>query len=66
MMKRPMAIPEVILELQDKTLRESAIRSLSTFLLEAREPEIIKWALESNMVEVCQISMEIGSELSKV
>ncbi|GFY95593.1 hypothetical protein Acr_10g0009780 [Actinidia rufa] len=148
MMKRPMAIPEIILELQDQSLRESAIRCLSTFLLEkreedpedyhrtafllyhscctltillqevlvfshlvvdggmtirascvlnfvvplirfevpseiyenvravalsvigilcqAREPEVIRWALESNMVEVCWISIEIGSELSKV
>ncbi|PSS08212.1 Cell differentiation protein [Actinidia chinensis var. chinensis] len=148
MMKRPMAIPEIILELQDQSLRESAIRCLSTFLLEkreedpedyhrtafllyhscctltvllqevlvfshlvvdggmtirascvlnfvvplvrfevpseiyeivravalsvigilcqAREPEVIMWALESNMVEVCWISIEIGSELSKV
>ncbi|XP_059637590.1 uncharacterized protein LOC132279585 [Cornus florida] len=173
-MKSPMVIPEVILELQDEALRESALRCLSTFLLEKREedpinydrtgyllynscstmaillqeilafarmvadesptaraskrflnvltlfqciaanketrhtfvksflpnvliqlilveipletfgnvravalsvigilcqvkePKIIQWALESNMVEVCQISIEIGNELSKV
>ncbi|XAR66711.1 hypothetical protein NMG60_11013026 [Bertholletia excelsa] len=174
MMKRPMAIPEVIVELLDQTLRETAIRCLSTFLLEkreadpenylrtgfllynscstmavllqeilafshlltdggltvraskrvinvltlfqciaanketrykfvksfvpnfvvplllfespseiyenvravalsvigilsqAREPEIIQWAIESNIVEVCWVNIEIGSELSKV
>ncbi|XP_058227298.1 uncharacterized protein LOC131335798 [Rhododendron vialii] len=31
-----------------------------------RESEVIQWALDSNMVEICRISMEIGSELSKV
>ncbi|KAI8011915.1 CCR4-NOT transcription complex subunit 9 [Camellia lanceoleosa] len=146
MSKRSMAIPQVIIKLQDQALRESTLRCLSTFLLEevlafsqlmadgsltlratkrlvnvltlfqciaanketrykfvkscvpnflvplilfdspseiyenvravalsvfgilcqAREPEIIQWTLESNMVEVCQISIEIGSELSKV
>ncbi|KAK9275380.1 hypothetical protein L1049_022644 [Liquidambar formosana] len=173
-MKRPMAIPEVILELQDEDFRETALRCLSTFLLEkreedpdnyyrtgyllydscstmaillqevvtffrmmvdgslsvraskrlanvltlfqciaanretrqkffksfvpnflvplilfdaplevfenvravalsvigilcqAREPKIIQWAVESDMVEVCRISIEIGNELSKV
>ncbi|KAL7194120.1 hypothetical protein ACSBR1_034520 [Camellia fascicularis] len=131
MSKRAMAIPQVIIELQDQALRESTLRCLSTFLLEevltfsqlmvdgsltvratkrlvnvltlfqciaanketrykfvkshqrfmkmfeqlpslclalcqTREPEIIQWALESNMVEVCKINIEIGSELSKV
>ncbi|XP_057951950.1 uncharacterized protein LOC131146381 [Malania oleifera] len=38
-MRRPMAIPLVILELQDKQCRESALRCLSTFLLEKREED---------------------------
>lgn len=38
-MKKPMAIPEVILELQDESSRESALRCLSTFLLEKREED---------------------------
>ena len=33
-MSKPMAIPEVILELQEPIVRESALRCLSTFLLE--------------------------------
>ncbi|XP_071909566.1 uncharacterized protein [Coffea arabica] len=37
MMKRPMAIPRVILELQDEHLRESALRCLCNFLLEKRD-----------------------------
>ncbi|KAF7154134.1 hypothetical protein RHSIM_Rhsim01G0017300 [Rhododendron simsii] len=40
--------------------------SVIGILCQAREPEVIQWALDSNMVEICQISMEIGSELSKV
>ena len=36
------------------------------FVLKAREPEFIRWALESNMVEVCWISIEIGIELYKM
>ncbi|MQL98623.1 hypothetical protein Taro_031327, partial [Colocasia esculenta] len=32
-MKRPMAVPEVILELLDEELRENALRTLSNFLL---------------------------------
>ncbi|WJZ98445.1 hypothetical protein VitviT2T_016966 [Vitis vinifera] len=40
-MSKPMAIPEVILELQEPIVRESALRCLSTFLLEKRteDPE---------------------------
>lgn len=38
-MKRPMAIPQVILELQEEECREAALRSLSTFLLEKREED---------------------------
>ncbi|KAK6942366.1 Plant self-incompatibility S1 [Dillenia turbinata] len=38
-MKRPMAIPEVIIELQSTELREAALRCLSTFLLEKREED---------------------------
>ncbi|KAI8020641.1 hypothetical protein LOK49_LG04G01222 [Camellia lanceoleosa] len=34
MSKRAMAIPQVIIELQDQALRESTLRCLSTFLLE--------------------------------
>ncbi|XP_071912516.1 uncharacterized protein [Coffea arabica] len=37
MMKRPMALPRVILELQDEHLRESALRCISNFLLEKRD-----------------------------
>ncbi|KAG5563846.1 hypothetical protein RHGRI_000142 [Rhododendron griersonianum] len=40
--------------------------SVIGILCQAREPEVIQWALNSNMVEICRISMEIGSELSKV
>ncbi|XP_052199990.1 cell differentiation protein rcd1-like [Diospyros lotus] len=43
LMKRPMAIPEVIVNLQDQTLRESALRSLSTFLLEKREEDMANY-----------------------
>ncbi|KAL3532974.1 hypothetical protein ACH5RR_006495 [Cinchona calisaya] len=39
MMKKPMAIPEVILELQLEYSRESALRCLSNFLLEKREDD---------------------------
>lgn len=36
-MIRPMAIPRVILELQDESSRETALRCLSRFLIEIRE-----------------------------
>ncbi|KAI3985766.1 hypothetical protein MKX01_030680 [Papaver californicum] len=36
-MIRPMAIPRVILELQDESSRETALRCLSSFLIEIRE-----------------------------
>ncbi|XP_042513620.1 CCR4-NOT transcription complex subunit 9-like isoform X2 [Macadamia integrifolia] len=141
-MKTPMAIPEVIVELQEQELRETALRCLSSFLVEkreedpenysrtgyflynscgtvaillqevimfygkmmdgslnvrsakrlanvltllqvyeivramalsavgilcqAREPKIIQWAINNDMVEVCQVSIQIGNELSKV
>ncbi|XP_019054659.1 PREDICTED: cell differentiation protein RCD1 homolog isoform X2 [Nelumbo nucifera] len=38
-MRTPMAIPEVILELQEEKLRETALRCLSTFLIERREED---------------------------
>ncbi|KAK1289050.1 hypothetical protein QJS10_CPB18g01632 [Acorus calamus] len=145
-MSRPMAIPQVILELLDHDLREDALRSLSHFLIEeitnffgkmaneslnirsikrlvnvlhlfqtvaannetrhkfvdsaipnfliplilykntidhydslravslsvigilcqGRERQIIMWAVENDMVEVCQTVIHTGSELSKV
>lgn len=40
--------------------------SVVGILCQAREPKIIQWAIESNMVEVCQFSVENGNELSKV
>ncbi|XP_028791361.1 CCR4-NOT transcription complex subunit 9-like [Neltuma alba] len=40
--------------------------SVIGILCQARESNIIQWAVESNMVEVCRISVEIGNELSKV
>ncbi|XP_058227642.1 uncharacterized protein LOC131336037 [Rhododendron vialii] len=40
--------------------------SVIGILCQARESEVIQRALGSNMVEICRISMEIGSELSKV
>ncbi|KAJ7566476.1 hypothetical protein O6H91_02G104900 [Diphasiastrum complanatum] len=38
-MKRPMAVSEVILELQDSLLRENALRCLSAHLIERREQD---------------------------
>ncbi|XP_042490893.1 CCR4-NOT transcription complex subunit 9-like isoform X2 [Macadamia integrifolia] len=38
-MKTPMAIPEVIVELQEQELRETALRCLSSFLVEKREED---------------------------
>ncbi|XP_042513619.1 CCR4-NOT transcription complex subunit 9-like isoform X1 [Macadamia integrifolia] len=35
-------------------------------LCQAREPKIIQWAINNDMVEVCQVSIQIGNELSKV
>ncbi|KAK9100019.1 hypothetical protein Scep_023449 [Stephania cephalantha] len=42
--------------------------ALSVFgiLCQAREGPIIKWAIENNVLELCQCSMEFGNELSKV
>ncbi|CAL5348957.1 unnamed protein product [Camellia sinensis] len=41
MSKRAMAIPQVIIELQDQALRESTLRCLSTFLLEGVTEEVV-------------------------
>ncbi|KAJ7979559.1 cell differentiation protein RCD1-like [Quillaja saponaria] len=40
--------------------------SVIGILCQARESDIIQWAVENNMVEVCRISIEIGNELCKV
>ena len=37
-MKKPMAVPEVILEFLDKDLRENALRALANFLLDVSLP----------------------------
>uniref|UniRef100_A0A1D1XKE8 Cell differentiation protein RCD1 n=1 Tax=Anthurium amnicola TaxID=1678845 RepID=A0A1D1XKE8_9ARAE len=145
-MKRPMAVPQVILEFLDVELRENAIRALGNFLLEevleflgrmndnnlnvravkrlanvltlfqsvaanketrrkfmdscipnflipiilfktaievfeniraialsvigimcqGKEPEIIVWAIENDIIEVCHTIIKTGNELSKV
>ncbi|CAN6465428.1 unnamed protein product [Victoria cruziana] len=38
-MKRPMGIPDVILEIQREDIRENALRCLNNFLLEKREED---------------------------
>ncbi|PIA46060.1 hypothetical protein AQUCO_01600380v1 [Aquilegia coerulea] len=40
--------------------------SVIGILCQAREPQIIKWAIRSKMIEACRISIEVGSELCKV
>ncbi|KAK9130268.1 hypothetical protein Sjap_010755 [Stephania japonica] len=42
--------------------------ALSVFgiLCQARDGSIVKWAIESDVLELCQCSMEFGNELSKV
>ncbi|THG10285.1 hypothetical protein TEA_010545 [Camellia sinensis var. sinensis] len=61
-------VPLILFDSPSEIYENVRAVALSVFgiLCQAREPEIIQWALESNMVEVCQISIEIGSELSKV
>ncbi|XP_010918789.3 uncharacterized protein [Elaeis guineensis] len=40
--------------------------SVIGILCQGREPSIIQWAIESDMVEVCRTIVETGSELTKV
>ncbi|RVW88381.1 Cell differentiation protein rcd1 [Vitis vinifera] len=55
-MSKPMAIPEVILELQEPIVRESALRCLSTFLLEFyQQPSGRYW---DGLSESCDVIME--------
>lgn len=39
---------------------------IKLFSLKAREPTVIKWAIESNMLDVCSYIIDKGSELTKV
>ncbi|KAJ4957651.1 hypothetical protein NE237_024762 [Protea cynaroides] len=60
----PLILFETTLETFD-IVRAMAL-SVIGILCQAREPKIIQWAINSDMVEVCQISIQIGNELSKV
>ena len=39
---------------------------IKLFSLKAREPTVIKWAIDSNMLDVCSYIIDKGSELTKV
>ncbi|KAH7690522.1 CCR4-NOT transcription complex subunit 9 protein [Dioscorea alata] len=40
--------------------------SVIGILCQAREPTVIKWAIESNMLDICSYIIDKGSELTKV
>ncbi|XP_072954803.1 uncharacterized protein [Typha angustifolia] len=44
----------------------SVALSVIGILCQGREPRILQWAIENDMVEACQTIIEIGSELNKV
>ncbi|XP_058083868.1 uncharacterized protein LOC131231626 [Magnolia sinica] len=61
-------IPLILFQSPEEIYEDVRAISLSVIgiLCQAREPEVIQWAIESDMVEVCRTSIEIGNELSKV
>lgn len=61
-------IPFILFENIEDYIENVRAICLSVFgiIVQAREAEIIQWALKSNIVDVCLHAIEIGNELSKV
>ncbi|CAN6461593.1 unnamed protein product [Victoria cruziana] len=61
-------IPLVLFESREDLIDNVRAISLSVIgiLCQAREPEIIQWAIENNIVDVCDAAIRIGGELCKV
>lgn len=61
-------VPFILFENIEDYIENVRAMCLSVFgiIVQAREAEIIQWALKSNIVDVCLHAIEIGNELSKV
>ncbi|KAF6156367.1 hypothetical protein GIB67_031488 [Kingdonia uniflora] len=61
-------VPLILFESSLKEFENIRVVALSVIgiLCQTREPQITQWAIESNMIEMCRVSLVLGSELAKV
>ncbi|KAL4204283.1 hypothetical protein AMTRI_Chr01g108990 [Amborella trichopoda] len=61
-------VPLILFESTEEAYENIRGMSLSVIgiICQEREPDIIKWAVDNNIVEICRRGIQIGGELSKV
>ncbi|KAH9324974.1 hypothetical protein KI387_005152, partial [Taxus chinensis] len=61
-------VPFILLENTEDFIEDVRAIALSVIAItvQARETEVIRWAIKNNIMEVCLSAIDIGSELSKV